>query len=267
LIWYYHLYFAGNNSLEIALDIKHALFLLIVNLGAFVVYHTSVQLLITQDENAKLTQNNYLLTLQNVQYENLQQRIDEARRAKHDVRHHVHLTLEYLRSGKLSELETYLEQYSNSLPDTKSNLYCPNYEINTMLNYFAQQAQEHGIAMDVFVQFPKEIALTETTLSVLFGNLLENAVDACKDVTDGEKKITVRGKVSKGFVYFDISNNYAGTLSKAKNGNYLTTKKNGKGMGLQSVAHLVKLHDGVFETDAKDNIFRVSVMLQEQPRV
>ena len=266
LIWYYHLYFAGHSSLEIAMDLKHALFLLIINAGAFVVYHTSILLLIAQDENAKLTQNNYLLTLQNIQYKNLQQRIDEARQAKHDVRHHALLSLEYLRSGKTAELEAYLEQYSNSLTSTQAMVYCQNYEANTLLNYFAQTAQQYGIAADVVVQFPQDIALPETTMAVMLSNLLENAVDACKEVTDGEKKITVRGKVSDGFVYFEISNNYTGALSKAKNGNYLTTKKNGKGLGLQSVSHLVKLHNGVFEVDAKDNIFRVCVMLREQPQ-
>jgi hypothetical protein len=78
-----------------------------------------------------------------------------------------------------------------------------------------------------------------------------------------EKKITVKGTVSDGLVYLDISNNYTGTLSKAKNGNYLTTKENGKGLGLQSVAHLVKLHNGIFEVETTENIFRVSLMLRE----
>ena len=265
VIWYYHLYFAGHSSLEIATDLKHALFLLIINAGAFLVYHTSILLLIAQEENAKLTQNNYLLTLQNIQYENLQQRIDEARRAKHDVRHHAHLTLEYLRNGKLAELEAYLEQYSSSLPDAQPITYCENYEANILLNYFSQQAQHYGIAMDAFVQLPQEIALEETALSVLLGNLLENAVDACKEVESGEKKITVRGKVSDGFVYLDISNNYCGPLNQDKSGNYLSTKKNGKGLGLQSVSNLVKLHNGVFEVDAKENVFCVSLILKEQP--
>lgn len=264
VIWYYHMYFSGYSSLEIALDPKHAIFLLIINVGSFVVYHTSVLLLIAQDENAKLTQNNYLLTLQNIQYETLQQRIDEARRAKHDVRHHAHLTLEYLRSGKLSELEAYLEQYNASFPDALPVVYCQNYETNTLLNYFVQQAQQHGITMDIFVQLPQDISIAETTLSVLLSNLLENAVDACKEIAHGEKKISIKGKVSDGFVYFDVSNNYVGTLNKSKNGNYLSTKKNGKGLGLQSVSHLVKLHNGVIEIDTTDSVFRVSVMLQEQ---
>ena len=267
VIWYYHLYFAGYSSLEIAMDPMHAMFLLIINAGAFVVYHCSILLLLAQDENAKLTHNNYLLNLQNIQYENLQQRIDEARRAKHDVRHHARLTLEYLRSGKLNELEAYLEQYSSSLPDAVPIVYCENYEANSIFNYFEQQAQQNGITLDVLISLPQDIALRETTITLVLGNLLENATDACKEITSGEKKISVRGKASNGFVYFEISNNYAGKLTKTKYGSFVTTKKNGKGLGLQSVAHLVKLHEGVFEIEDKDNVFRASVMLKELPRI
>ena len=120
--------------------------------------------------------------------------------------------------------------------------------------------------MDVLISLPQDIALRETTITLVLGNLLENATDACKEITSGEKKITVRGKASDGFVYFEISNNYAGKLTKTKHGSFVTTKKNGKGLGLQSVAHLVKLHEGVFEIEDKDNVFRASVMLKELPR-
>ena len=265
-LWYYHLYFAGHSSLEIAMDVKHAVFLVIINFGALIVYNMAIALLLAQEENAKLTQNNYLLTLQNIQYDNLQQRIDEARQAKHDVRHHANMVREYLHSGKLQELETYLDQYTDALPSTQPFVYCQHYETNTLLNYFAHQAQQLGITVDVFVRFPENIARSETTLAVILSNLLENAVDACKEITDGEKKITVHGKVSDGFVFLEISNNYTGALHQTKNGNYLTTKENGNGLGLRSVSHLVKLHNGAFEVDTSDNIFRVSVMLKEEPK-
>ncbi len=251
----------------VALDIHHALFLLIINMGAFVVYHTAILLLFEQKKSSQLMQNNYLLSLRNIQHENLQQRINEARQAKHDVRHHMHLIREYLHSGKLQELEAYLDQYSASLPTTQSILYCQHYETNSLLGYFAQQAQQHGITMDIFVQLPEKIHLPETTLSVLLGNLLENAIDACKDASDKDKTITVRGKANNGFVFFDISNPYSGTLKKSISGEYLSTKQRGHGLGMNSVAHLVRYHNGVFDVDSKDNIFRVSVMLQEQPDV
>ena len=262
--WYYHLYFSGQDGLLVALDVHHALFLAIINIGAFVVYHTAILLLLEQKKSAQLVQNNYLLSLRNIQYENLQQRINEARRAKHDVHHHTYLIREYLQAGKLQELEAYLDQYSASLPKTQSILYCQHYETNSLLAYFVQQAQQHDITVDVFVQLPEKIRLPETTLSVLLGNLFENAIDACKEVAKSDRKITIRGKANNGFVFFDISNNYSGTLKKTKTGEYRSTKESGQGLGLNSVAQLVSYHNGVLEIDSSDHIFRVCVMLQEQ---
>lgn len=263
MTWYYHLYFSGESSLMVALNVHHAFFLLLINLGAFVVYHTAMLLLVEQQKSAQLTQKNYLLSLRTIQHENLQQRINEARRAKHDVHHHTHLIREYLHSGKLQELEAYLDQYSESLPDAQSLVYCQHYEANTLLNYFVQQAKQHGIAVDVFVQFPETMQLPQTTLSVLLGNLMENAIAACDSVTSGEKKITIRGKARSGFVFLDVSNTYSGILKKDKNGEYFSTKAGGHGLGLSSVAHLADSHNGILEVDDKNNIFRVSVMLQE----
>ena len=263
LTWFYHLYFSGENSLMVALSVYHAFFLLLINMGAFVVYHTAILLLVEQQKSAQLTQNNYLLSLRTIQHESLQQRINEARRAKHDVHHHTHLIREYLHSGKFQELEAYLDQYSASLPDTQSLVYCQHYEANTLLNYFVQQAKQQNIEVDVFVQFPEAMQLPQTTLSVLLGNLMENAIAACNTVTFGEKKITIRGKSRSGFVFLDVSNTYSGILKKDKNGEYFSTKAGGHGLGLSSVAHLANSHNGLFEIDDEDNIFRVSVMLQE----
>ena len=263
ITWYYHLYLSGESSVMVALNVNHALFLLMINLGAFVVYHTVILLLFEQKKSATLMQNNYLLALRNVQHENLQQRINEARLAKHDVHHHTHLIREYLRDGKLQELEAYLDQYSASLPDTQSLAYCQHYEANTLLNYFVQQAKQQGIGVEVFVQFPEIMQLPRTTLSVLLGNLMENAITACSSVASGEKKITIRGKSQNGFVFLDVSNPYSGILKKAKTGEYFSTKAGGHGLGLSSVAHLADSHNGILEVDDKNNIFRVSVMLQE----
>ena len=264
LTWYYHLYVSAQDTLVVALDLHNALFLLFINLGAFAVYHISILLLLAQQKAGQLAQNNYLLSLRTIQHENLQQRINEVRQAKHDVHHHIHLIHEYLRSGKLQELNTYLEKYNASLPSAQSIIYCQHYETNSLLGYFMQKAQQYNIEMDIFVQLPEEICLPETTLSVVLGNLVENAIDACKDLPAGEKKITVRGKAENDYVFFDISNNYAGSLKKGKTGEYLSTKAEGRGLGLQSVAQLVNYHNGVFEVNSTDNTFRVSVMLQEQ---
>ena len=58
-----------------------------------------------------------MLTVQAMQYESLQERINEARRAKHDVRHHITLMQEYLANGNYDALGDCLSRYRRCLPD------------------------------------------------------------------------------------------------------------------------------------------------------
>ena len=44
-----------------------------------------------------------------------------------------------------------------------------------------------GITYSVSASIPKHISISETDLSILFGNLLENAIDAC-NAQSGEDK-------------------------------------------------------------------------------
>lgn len=264
LTWYYHLYVSVQDMLAIALDIRNALFLLFINMGAFAVYHIAILLLYAQQKASQLTQENQMFLMQKLQYENLQHRISEAQQAKHDVRHHVHLIRDYLRSGKLQELEAYLENYDQSLPDSQALVFCKHPATNTLLSYVSQQAKKIGVQMDVFVQLPETISLPETVLSVILGNLLENALDACRDIPSGEKKITVRGKHGMDAVYFEVSNPYSGELRKNKSGEYLSTKANGHGIGLHSVSNIVQSHGGMMELNTDDGIFQVSILLPEK---
>ena len=263
LIWYYHLYLTGQNGLQGALKVPDTCFLLLINLGAAVIYHTAVLLLLEHDKAQKLSQLNHQLSMHQLQHESLQHRINEARQAKHDVRHHAHLIREYLRSGKLQELETYLDRYTETLPSTQALVHCQHYATNTLLGYFAQQAQDHDIEMDIFVQLPEILRLPETTISVVLGNLLENAMDACKDIAEGERKITVRGKMESGSVLFEVTNTFCGDLRRSKAGKILSTKATGRGVGLESVAELASANGGLLEVEAKNGVFRASVLLME----
>lgn len=266
ITWHYHLYITSENGLSMALSINHTVYMLLVHLITFIIiYYTVVLLLLEHQKNAHLAQNNHLLSLQTIQHEHLQQRINEARQAKHDVHHHILLIREYLRSGKLQELEAYLDDYSASLPETQSLIHCQHYATNILLSHFAQQAANRGIPMDIFVQLPEKINLPETTLSVVLGNLLENAIEASEKAAQSRRQITVRGKAGMGFVFFEITNFYEGDLRQNKHGSYLTTKSgHGHGLGLDSVAKLAASLGGILELNTDNNLFRVSVMLPEK---
>lgn len=262
LFWFHHIYGSGQSSLELALQPAHALFLLVIDLGSFLIYHMVILMINAQDKSAKLEENNHQLAMQKLQYENLQDRINEARQAKHDIRHHITIMDSYLKNGELDELKKYLNSYQKSLPDDSAIVFCQNYAINALLLYFAQQAKNHRIDYDVVMaEVPKQVGIPDNTLTVVLGNLLENAVEACTAVNDRPRSININIKTAPDSMFIRISNTYNGELIRDGNGHYLSTKHAGRGVGLPSVRSIVKQYDGIYETDQMDGIFTTSIFL------
>lgn len=215
LIWYYMLYNNnGKSSLETALDAGNAVFLLFINVGAGIVYYVIAMLINEQEKNIRLSDNNHRLAMQNLQYENLQEKIADARRAKHDVRHHISLMQEYVRNKQYGELEKYLNSYQQSLPDDTLISFCENKTVNAVMLYFAQVAKNEDIDYDVKAVIPENISVDETDLSVLFGNLIENATDACREEKGDNRRIVIRAMTDEYTLCLGIDNTFTGTLKK-----------------------------------------------------
>ena len=68
--------------------------------------------------------------MQTLLYDSLKDKINEARRAKHDVRHHIAVMQEYLNTGRLDALSEYLKRYGESLPDDSLIRFCENTAAN-----------------------------------------------------------------------------------------------------------------------------------------
>lgn len=261
VVWYSAIYsVVSRTALEIALRPKNTLFMLVINAGAFLIYYVVSRLILEQSKTLDLTERNHRLTMQAVQYENLQERISEARRAKHDVRHHIALMQEYLAAGDLEALREYLSHYSESLPDDSLVRFCENTAANAVLLYFAQQAKDEGIDYVVKADIPCQTPVSDSDICVLFGNLLENAVDACRAETGADKKIIIRASCSGGVLCITVDNTYTGQLQHTSAGSIVSTKHRGAGLGTQSVQSIAQQHGGICRFEAKDGMFYASVL-------
>ena len=195
-----------------------------------------------------------------MQYENLQERITEARRAKHDVRHHIALICEYLNNEDYTALSEYLDQYGRSVPDDTDFQFCDNSAANTVLLYFAQQAKSDGIDYIVRAAIPETTFVDETDLSVVFGNLLENALDACRLETGRDRKIVVRSSQENNSLCITVDNTFSGTLKSTKKGLLASTNHPGTGLGTESIKAIAEKYNGICRFEAKDCMFYSSVI-------
>lgn len=262
IMWVHHLQDSGAGLTEIAFETGHAVFFLVLNAGAFFAYHTVIRMIDTQVKNLELEQINNQLTIQTLQHENLKERIAEARRAKHDVRHHITYLDSCLQKGEYEKAAEYLKSYEKSLPDDSAIVFSKHAVINSLLLYYAQLSKNNDVDFDVMImEVPKDINLPDSVFSVVFGNLLENALEACCEQSEGERVIAVKCKADKNSFFLHVENTYNGKTIRRRDGGFLTSKNHGSGLGLESIKKVAENYSGIFETGEVNGRFSVSLFL------
>lgn len=261
LFWLQGLY-TSPSALEYASEFGNILYMAVINASAYLVYHMVMRMIIEHNKLLEIRAENQALNIQVTQFEDLRDRIVDARRTRHDLRHHVAVLETIAEEGDREALRKYIDEFRNGHRLEEPMQYCENTTANAVLAYFAQMANEAGITCDIRFAMPAEVSLEASDIAVLLGNLMENAVDACSEQTSGERRIIVRGDVQEGGAFACIIDNTADAApEKSRDGRFLSSKHKGHGIGTDSVRSIAARYGGVTEYAYQDGMFRASVML------
>ncbi len=259
-VWYRNFHFSAEGYTVLALRPQHTLYTFVINAGAMLIYTMVVQLINEHAENIQLREREYQLNMQRTQYGILHDRIEEARRTTYDSRQHAHVISAYLKDKKYDELEQYMTRYNKTIPDESPMIYCDNYAVNALLQYFAGYAKIIGTGFSSLVQLPNNAGIPDEVLTVVLGNLIENATEACVSEEKGAV-ISIRGKVDNGAMFFKVVNTCTMPPKTDDEGKYLSHKREGYGIGLRSVQTIVNQYHGMMETGWDEGVFSVSILL------
>ena len=212
------------------------------------------------NQNTRLLRENELLQLQSAQYRNLQRSIDEARIARHDLRQHLTVLSGYTATKNLDAISDYLASFRKNMMPDRLPAYCENQAVNAILAHYAQIAENAGTALEIHVRMEKSIPIPEPEFCVLLGDLLENAVDACKDNREtGAIQAHIR-QTGSSLMSITVDNPCRKPPVTEKK-HFLSTKHGGPGMGTQSIRMIAERYHGDARFEWKDGIFYASVIL------
>lgn len=138
---------------------------------------------------------------------------------------------------------------------------CANSTVNALLVYFRQMAEAYDVRYDAAADVPVRSAFPEQTLAVLLGNLLENAMDACKVVSDGTAYVTVTVKETADVLFVQVENTCIAVPVRDTDGSFFSTKHEGKGIGLTSVQSIAEQYEGIMTVETGSGRFCVAVLL------
>ena len=110
------------------------------------------------------------------------------------------------RAGDYATLEKRVSQLTEHLQTNHSETFCSNSLLNTILQIKKEKAEQTGIRCSFHIILPPKFSQTfsDVTITSLFTNLLDNAIEACESVNNENKHSDYRADGMYYFFFFRL---------------------------------------------------------------
>ncbi len=187
--------------------------------------------------------------------------VETARILRHDCKHHLHVAQILLETGRLQEAREYLLAFGTKCDEGMWPAYCSNPAVNALLGGYQRRCRNEGIDFSAMVELPENPPMDSFELCTLFGNLLENALEACRKAPEGQRKISLKGAPQGSQLLITVKNTFDGIICKEE-GHIVSRKGDSGGLGIKSIRTIAGRHHGEYVPEWNDNTFTASVMLR-----
>lgn len=208
---------------------------------------------------AKLEIENHMMKQQNKSYEKqlliMKASEEVARSLRHDLKNHM-TTLEAL--SQEGAAAKYAQSLAQQLRDVQSVSNTGLLSLDSLINYkLGSLGSDVSFTYDAHI--PPDLPIDDFDLTIILGNLIDNALEALEKVIDNQKELSLLINYDKGRLVIQLKNSYAGELNKAL---YTTkTDKQYHGIGLKNVKSVVQMYKGTLDITFSNGIFTAEVIL------
>ena len=178
----------------------------------------------------------------------------------HDLKHQINAIRSEV--GKAS-FERYLNELEDSIDEYSTVVECGNQTLDIVLTEKNILCKASGVKFSYMIDGRAFSFLSEREIYSLFGNALDNALEACEKVADDRgRMISLKSNVRGDLVVLQLENTYAGELSFVDGLPRTTKQGSGHGYGLRSVLTIARRWGGDMSVRAEDGIFKLSVFMR-----
>ena len=197
------------------------------------------------------------LDAQLAHYRDLTAQYEQIRAMRHDIAHHLNTIHALLQAGNLQAASEYSEQLLPAQTYSSRLGACRNPVVDAFLYTRTQEAGLRGVPVRADVSLPVELPVSNTDLIVAFGNLLDNALEACAGIPDAQ--ITLRAHMDKGYLVIQESNPVRPRQPQGKKPRRIPELE--RGVGFRVLGGLAEKYDGSFRHTCEDGVYTVTLLL------
>ena len=253
---------------------RHPAFLAVVPVLALLFYAGAYLTIAFQQGMAALREEQATHYMEYQQTQAIRARIHEAeqfyariRGLKHEMRGHLTNIRGLAQSGEYASLEDYIAKMDGAVSGFELTLQTGNPVTDVIVGEIRRRSLDLGIRFQAEFHYPDPGAYDAFDVGIILQNLLQNAVEACEKVNEGERFIVLTGKRKGRFFLIEVKNAFAGEVVFGQNGLPVTTKQEDAfmhGVGLANVRREAEKYMGELELKAVQQEFSATVLLQER---
>ena len=183
----------------------------------------------------------------------------ELKKFKHDFSHCILGLKGYIDNHNFEKASEYIDSLSDSFSSGKSIIETGNIALDAVISTKKAIAESKNIKFDTKIQIPEDLPIKPIDLCVIFGNSLDNAIEACERVKLGAKRINLTIICQDKRLFCKIEN----TAPEHKDALLKTEKadKGNHGFGLENIKTALAKYEAEPNIEHTNNSFTLKFVI------
>jgi sensor histidine kinase YesM len=192
-------------------------------------------------------------------YVGLKNKMDEARKKNHDLKHLLLSIRHYIDTDDKTGLSDFCDDIEQNYFNKDIIPYTGNVSIDGIIFHYIQLCKMEKINFH-YVGNIKNDGVSDIDLCVLLGNALDNAYTACLKVEE-PRKISLISQSEENVLSIVVQNTFDGKMDVEKDVIFSRKRDKEQGIGLKSMKEICEKYQGNLEIQWDDEKFTILIML------
>jgi len=195
--------------------------------------------------------------------DNIRHMYEEAAKMRHDIKNCITIVDNCIANEDYDDARKYMSSLVEEKVDALGiNIYCSNKVLNYIINHKFAGCQKKKIETKCIISANLE-RISDVDLSILTGNLLDNAIEAAQKSKEGGM-VAIEIYEEGGSTTIMVENTISESVMK-NNHTFVTTKqdKSMHGFGMISIRDIVNKYRGSIEYSEDGNVLSCQVVLND----
>lgn len=175
---------------------------------------------------------------------------EKTRSFRHDIENHLTVIQSLINEQRNDEALKYIGEIKTNTAEFSFPVNTGNRILNALLKNKLGYAADLGFKIRCDLTLPYPCGISDTDLCIIISNALDNAIEACKKLTQNtEKFIEITNAVQGDLIVLEIKNSYP------------QTKIIKEGIGIKNIKAAAKKYNGLVEIFSDKNEFIIKILM------